>query len=69
MKEQILNLSKESGCSIFMCKEALEYAASKNGGIDMAVAYLKAKTLAVKTHCSFEERVIRFMEAPDGGAC
>lgn len=62
MKEQILNLSKESGCSISMCKEALEYANNNGGEHEMSVAYLKAKTLAVKTHCSFEKRVIRFME-------
>lgn len=62
MKEQILNLSKETGCSISMCKEAVEYANKHKGSTNMAVAYLKAKTLAVKTHCSFDERVKRFME-------
>ena len=62
MKEQILNLSKESGCSSSKCKEALEYANNNGGGHEMSIAYLKAKTLAVKTHCSFDERVLRFLE-------
>lgn len=61
MKEQVMNLSKETGCSISLCTEAIKYANDKGYGNDMAVAYLKAKTLAVKTHCSFDERVMRFM--------
>lgn len=69
MKKQVINLSKETGCSISMCKEALEYANNNGGGHEMSVAYLKAKTLAVKTHCSFDERVLRFMEATDAVSC
>ena len=45
-----------------MCKDALKYAAEHNGDDYMAIAYLKAKTLAVKTNCSFDERVRRFMQ-------
>ena len=62
MKEQVMKLSKETGCSISLCKEAIKYANDKGYGNDMAIAYLKAKTFAVKTHCSFDERVMRFMK-------
>ncbi len=68
MKE-VLELSKETGCSISMCKDAYKYAQSYADGRDMAVAYLKAKTLAVKTHCSFHDRVLRFMEATNAKSC
>ena len=62
MKEEIRKLAQQTGCSISLCKDAYEYAQSYAAGRDMAVAYLKAKTLAVKTTCSFHERVLRFLE-------
>ena len=59
---EILALREKTGCCVKMCKAALDYAAEHNGGEDMAIAYCKAKTLAVYTSCSFDERVQRFME-------
>ena len=56
-----IELRDISGCPLSMCKDALRYARVHGGGDHMAIAYLKAKTLAVKTHCSFDERVQRFV--------
>lgn len=64
-----IELRNTSGCSLRMCKAALQYA-SEHGGDDlMAIAYLKAKTLSVKTNCSFNERVQRFMKKGNDLRC
>ena len=53
-------LSAETGIGLRNCVKAYDYA---NGDHDIAVAYLKAKTLAVATPgLSFDERVQRFLE-------
>lgn len=57
-----IELKNLSGCSLAMCKKALEYAVAHNGDDRVVIAYLKAKTIAVKTTCDFDERVRRFME-------
>lgn len=57
-----VELKNLSGCSLAMCKKALEYATAHDGDDRMVIAYLKAKTLAVKTMCDFDTRVRRFME-------
>lgn len=57
-----LELRAATGCELVMCKDALRYAESHGGGKEMATAYLKAKTFAVKTSCSFDARVQRFMQ-------
>lgn len=59
----IKELRDRTGCSLKTCKEAWEYAEKRNGGLQMAMAYCKAKSLAVKTQCSFDERVNRFLES------
>lgn len=57
-------LSVETGMGLRNCAKAYDYA---NGDHDIAVAYLKAKTLAVATPgLSFDERVQRFLEKKEG---
>ena len=56
-----IELRNLSGCSLSLCKRALAYTVERGGDNDMAIAYLKAKSLAVKTTCDFDERVRRFM--------
>ena len=57
-----IELRNISHCPLAMCKKALEYTQEHNGDDYMAIAYLKAKTLAVATpRLSFDERVQRFM--------
>jgi hypothetical protein len=60
--KQIKALRDKTGCSLRMCRDAWLYAEERQGDEDMALAYCKAKTLAVQTHCPFDERVQRFME-------
>lgn len=61
--EQIKALRDKTGCSLRMCRDAWIYAEERQGDENMALAYCRAKTLAVKTHCTFDERVQKFMEA------
>lgn len=62
--EQIKQLSAETGIGLHNCTKAYNYA---NGDHDLAIAYLKAKTLAVATPgLSFDERVQRFLEKKEG---
>ena len=57
---KIKELSEETGMGLHNCTKAYNYA---NGDHDIAIAYLKAKTLAVATPgLSFDERVQRFLE-------
>lgn len=63
---KIKELRNITGCSLKMCKEALEYADEHNGGKEMAIAYCKAKSLAVYTDCSFDERIQRFLGECNG---
>lgn len=62
MPERLKYLRSLTGCSLKLCKEAIEYADARAGGERMAIAYCKAKSLAVYTQCDFDERVARFME-------
>lgn len=58
--EKIKQLNTETGMGLHNCTKAYDYA---NGDHDLAIAYLKAKTLAVATPgLSFDERVRRFLE-------
>jgi translation elongation factor EF-Ts len=58
--EEIKRLNVETGMGLHNCAKAYEYA---NGDHDVAIAYLKATTLAVATPgLSFDERVQRFLE-------
>lgn len=59
---KIKELRDRTGCSLKTCKEAWEYADEHNSGLQMAIAYCKAKSLAVNTKCGFDERVNRFLE-------
>ena len=56
----ILELRKKTGCGAQECKKALEYSFEKVGDKSLAIAYLKAKGLAVWMSCSFDERVLKF---------
>lgn len=61
--EMVKKLSAETGIGMRNCTKAYDYA---NGDHDIAIAYLKAKTLAVATPgLSFDERVQRFLEKKD----
>lgn len=62
-----IELRNVSHCPLSMCKAALKYATEHNGNDYMAIAYLKAKTLAVKTNCSFDDRVQLFMRGVENG--
>ena len=55
-------LRNHTGCSLLMCKQAVDYAIAHGGDDNMAVAYLKAKSFALKTDCDFDDRVKYFME-------
>ena len=57
-------LRAATGCGLALCKDALRYAENR-GGKETALVYLKAKTCAVKTSCSFDARVQRFMQKED----
>ena len=58
--DAVKQLSAETGMGMHNCARAYDYA---NGNHDIAIAYLKAKTLAVATPgLSFDERVQRFLE-------
>ena len=58
--EVVKRLREFTGMGTYNCSKAYDYA---NGDFDTAVAYLKAKTLAVATpDLSFDERVQRFLE-------
>lgn len=57
MKE-VLELRENTGCSLQDCKKAIEYC---EGRTDVTpIGYLKAKTLAVYTKMSFDDRVKLF---------
>jgi translation elongation factor EF-Ts len=57
--QDVKQLSLETGMGMHNCAKAYEYA---NGDHDLAVAYLKAKTLAVATPgLNFDERVQFFL--------
>ena len=57
--EKIKQLSIETGMGLHNCAKAYNYADGDHG---LAIAYLKAKTLAVATPgLSFDERVQRFL--------
>lgn len=60
---QIKELRDVTGCSLSMCRDAWIYAEEHNGDQQMAIAYCKAKTLALYTSCNFDDRVKRFMNA------
>lgn len=66
-KMDAIELRNVSHCPLSMCKAALKYAMEHNGDDYMAIAYLKAKTLAVKTSCSFDDRVQLFMRGSKNG--
>ena len=56
----ILALREKTGVGLLECKNAALYS---NGDMDLAIAYLKAKTLAVATpKLSFDERVQQFYQ-------
>ena len=59
---QIKELRDITGCDLRTCRAAWLYAEEHQGDIQMAIAYCKAKTLAVYTSCSFDDRVKRFMQ-------
>lgn len=62
--QKVKELSVETGMGMHNCARAYDYA---NGDHDLAIAYLKAKTLAVATPgLSFDERVQRFLERKEG---
>ena len=61
--EAVKRLCEETGIGMHNCARAYDYA---NGDHDIAIAYLKAKTLAVATPgLSFDERVQRFLEGKE----
>jgi hypothetical protein len=58
--EKAKQLSVETGMDLRSCDKAYDYS---NGDHDLAIAYLKAKTLAVATPgLSFDERVQLFLK-------
>lgn len=65
-KNLLTRLRNETNCGVEMCKDAIKYAEKHNGGYDMMVAYLKAKTLAVYHRGSFDDRVLYIMKCGKG---
>ena len=61
-KARAIYLRDKYNCPIKLCLEAVQYAKEHNGDETMELAYLKAKSFAVKTTCSFDDRVRRFMK-------
>jgi translation elongation factor EF-Ts len=57
-----IKLRDLTGCGLSLCRQAMAYAVEHSGDDRMAIAYLKAKCFAVKTTCSFDERVQMFMK-------
>jgi hypothetical protein len=64
MKEMIIKkINVETGCGLILASAAFKYAYERNiPDYRLMVAYVKAKTLAVKTYCTFDERVEAFYE-------
>ena len=60
MFEKAMELRNETGCPLKACKDALIYS---NGDKDLAIAYLKAKYLAVHFSGSFDEKVQGFLRS------
>lgn len=59
--DEIQHLKEWSGCSLANCKDAWLYS---KGNYDLAVAYLKAKGIAIATPgLTFDERVQRFYKS------
>ena len=58
-----IELRNTSHCPLSLCKKAVAYTIEHDGDDLMAIAYLRAKCLAVHTKCSFDERVLMFREA------
>ena len=57
-----IELRNQTGCSLHLCKQAIDYTTEHNGDDSVAVAFLKAKSFVLKTACDFDERVRYFME-------
>ena len=56
--KDIISLREKTGMSVKECYNALTYG---KGDVDMAIAYLKARSLAVATpKLTFDERVLMF---------
>lgn len=55
------SLKNETGFPLALCKAAIDYAYTHPGCTP--VAFLKAKAFAVKTDCSFDDRVKMFSES------
>lgn len=52
---EVLRLREETGCSLSMCKDAIEYCKGRKDVTPLG--YLKAKCIAVKSNKPFYERV------------
>lgn len=61
--EDIKRLRDHTGVGMIQCRDAIQYAIEHEGGERLAVAYLKAKGIAVATpKLTFDERVLYFYE-------
>lgn len=57
----INKLRSYTGVGMAMCKDAYKYAVSRDGGYNMMLAYVKAKSLAVYFSGTFDEKVDMFL--------
>lgn len=61
--EDIQRLRNLTGVGMRQCRDAVFYAKEHRGGEKLALAYLKAKGIAVATpNLTFDERVLSFYE-------
>lgn len=54
LKERLM---QKTNCCKALCKEAIDYITKNEGDEDMAVAYIKAKSLTTKLDCNFDDAV------------
>ena len=57
LKERLM---QKTGCSKALCKEAIDYITKNEGDEDMAIAYIKAKSLSTKMDNDFDTTVQKF---------
>lgn len=53
-------LMQQTNACKALCGEAIDYIAKNEGDEDMAIAYIKAKSITTKTDCSFDDAVQKF---------
>lgn len=59
--ETIGLLRAKTGVGMQLCKEAFDYAKQRHGDMNMMIAYIKAKSFALYSGGSFDDKVAMFM--------